>query len=229
MFLLSAGAFVFSFNQLISFGVIGENVTLKMRMDLYGSILSKHIGWFDDKDHTPGVLSSTMATEAQTINGVVSGGLASSLQALFSVATGVAIGFYFNWKVSLVCLGCVPFMILGGMMNAKFQQGMSADTDEAMKEANLLAGDSIVNYRTVASFANEDQILRDYDRMLEEPVKIATRKCHVMGITFGFSQFVQYGVYALMFYVSALFLQNFLDNLKPKPGDDIMKEILDYS
>lgn len=96
-----------------------------MRMDLYVSILAKNIGWFDHKDHTPGVLSSTMATEAQTVNGVVTGGLASSLQAFFSVITGVVLGFIFNWKVSLVCLGCVPFMILGGIMNAKFQQGMS--------------------------------------------------------------------------------------------------------
>ncbi len=178
-----------------------------MRIDLYTSLLAKNIGWFDDKDHTPGVLSSTMATEAQTVNGVVGGGLASSLQAFFSVMTGVVLGFYFNWKVSLVCLGCVPFMILGGIMNAKFQQGMSQDSDEAMKDANMLAGDSIINYRTVASFANEDQILSDYDAMLQGPVNVATKKCHVMGLTFGFSQFVQYGVYAIMFYASALFLR----------------------
>jgi ATP-binding cassette subfamily B (MDR/TAP) protein 1 len=61
-----------------------------------------------------------MATEAQVINGVISGGIASSLQALFSVGTGIIIGFVYNWKVSLVCLACVPFMILGGIMNAKF-------------------------------------------------------------------------------------------------------------
>jgi ABC-type multidrug transport system fused ATPase/permease subunit len=61
-----------------------------------------------------------MATEAQTINGVIAGGLATSLQSLFAVFGGIAIGFYFNWKVSLVCLGCVPFMIIGGAMNAKF-------------------------------------------------------------------------------------------------------------
>ena len=43
---------------------------------------------------------------------------------------------------------------------------MSSDTDSAMKDANLLAGDSILNYRTVASFANEDQILRDFEILL---------------------------------------------------------------
>jgi len=41
-------------------------------------------------------------------------------------------------------------------MNIKFQSGMSTDTDAAAKDATLLAGDSILNYRTVASFANED-------------------------------------------------------------------------
>lgn len=79
MFLLSCGAFIFSFFQLTAFGVIGENVTLVMRKQLYASILGKHIGWFDEKDHSPGQLSSTMATEAQVINGVISGGIASSL------------------------------------------------------------------------------------------------------------------------------------------------------
>ncbi len=44
-----------------------------------------------------------------------------------------------------------------------------------MKDANLLAGDAIINYRTVASFANEDQILKDYDRMLEGPVQVAVK------------------------------------------------------
>jgi hypothetical protein len=47
-------------------------------------------------------------------------------------------------------------MILGSVMNIKCQQGMSSDTDAASKDATMLAGDSILNYRTVASFANED-------------------------------------------------------------------------
>ena len=54
------------------------------------------------------------------INGVISGGIAASLQAFFSVSTGIAIGFAYNWKVSLVCLGCVPFMAISGIMNVKF-------------------------------------------------------------------------------------------------------------
>lgn len=171
MFLLSAGAFFFTFFQYSSFGIIGENVALYMRKELYTSILQKHMGWFDHIENTPGVLSATLASEAQTINGVVAGGLVSTIQAIFSIMAVIAIGFTYNWKISLVCLGCVPFMVLGGIINMKFQQGLSSNSEELMKDANLIAGDSIIHYRTVASFANEDQIIRDYSRMLEGPVR----------------------------------------------------------
>ena len=156
MLVVSILSFFTAVSQKFCFGVIGENVTMKIRKQLYAGILSKHMGWFDDKNNSPGVLSATMASDAQTINGVSAEGLASTLEGMFAVLTGVVVGFIYNWKMSVVCLACVPFMILGSIMNIKFQSGMSSDTDAAAKDATLLAGDSILNYRTVASFANED-------------------------------------------------------------------------
>ncbi len=132
-------------------------------------------------------------------------GLASTLEGAFAVLIGVFIGFVFNWKMSLVCLACVPFMILGSIMNFKFQSGMSTDTDAASKDATFLAGDSILNYRTVSSFANEDQILLDFAHLLDEPVAVAIRKCHLIGFVFGFSNFVQYAVFAILYYMGAVF------------------------
>lgn len=72
-------------------------------------------------------------------------------------------------------------------MNAKFQAGLSTDSDTASKDANLLAGDAIINYRTVASFGYEDQLVKDYSRLLDGPRIIGQRKSHVIGIIFGFS------------------------------------------
>ena len=99
-------------------------------------------------------------------------------------------------------------MILGSVMNAKFQAGLSKESDSAFKEANLLAGDAIINYRTVASFGNEGQILRDYGKLLEEPMNVAIKKSHVIGFIFGFSQFVQYAVFAALYYFGAVFMKN---------------------
>jgi len=155
MLLCATVAFFAAFISKFSFGVVGENVTIKMRNDLYSSILRKDIGWFDNKENAPGVLSSTMASEAQVINGVSSEGLATQIEATCSLLVSIGIGFYFYWQESLVCFACVPFLIFGSMMNAKFQQGLSSETSESYKEADLLSGDAITNYRTVASFGQE--------------------------------------------------------------------------
>lgn len=52
-------------------------MTIKIRQQLYQSIIRKEIGWFDDKENAPGVISATMASDTQTINGVSSEGVAS--------------------------------------------------------------------------------------------------------------------------------------------------------
>lgn len=63
MLITAVCSFCTAFGQKFSFGVIGENVTLKVRRFLYSSILQKNIGWFDHKDNAPGVLSATMASD----------------------------------------------------------------------------------------------------------------------------------------------------------------------
>ena len=43
------------------FGYIGENITLAMRVNLYSAIIKKHIGFFDKRDNSPGVLTTNLA------------------------------------------------------------------------------------------------------------------------------------------------------------------------
>ena len=119
MFIIAFVSFVGQFLAKYIFGIIGENVTMYIRTDLYKDMVRKNMGWFDEKDNAPGVLSTILASDAQVINGVSTEGLAIILQAGFSVVTGIVIGFIYCWQMSLVCLACVPFMMLGGAMNVK--------------------------------------------------------------------------------------------------------------
>ena len=109
------------------------------------------------------------------------------LESASALLVGLTLGFILSWRESIACLVCVPFMVFGAIISVRFQKGMSDSSDKAAKSANVLAGDAILNYRTVASFGNDEQIIADYDRMLEGPYKIAVSKCHVIGIIFGFT------------------------------------------
>ena len=120
MFLCAILSFVTGFSQKFLFGVIGENITLSIREKLYGSLIKKQIGWFDNRENAPGVLNSVLARDVQALNGASTEGSAVIMESTFAMIVGVVIGFCFNWKISLVALGCVPFMIVGGAINTKF-------------------------------------------------------------------------------------------------------------
>lgn len=84
------------------------------------------------------------------------------IESMFAMICGIVIGFIYSWRLSLVALGCTPFMALGGYINAKFQSGLSSVDEDDYKTANLLAGDAIINFKTVASFAYYDIVVRDF-------------------------------------------------------------------
>jgi len=60
----------------------------------------------------------------------------------------------------------MPFMVIAGAINAKLTQNKLGAGGGLSQEANLLAGDAINNYKTVASFANEEAIINKYEQMI---------------------------------------------------------------
>ena len=117
MLACAVGSATFIFFQKVTFGTLGENVTLKVRKLLYSSILEKNIGWFDTKENSPGQLSTVLASDAQTINGVSAEGLASQLEATCALFAGIILGFVLCWRESVVCLICVPFMLVASIIS----------------------------------------------------------------------------------------------------------------
>lgn len=75
------------------------------------------------------------------------------------------------------------------------------------KEANLLCGDAIVNYKTVQSFGNEEMLVKQYEKMLMPKHEISFGQNVFAGFGYAFSQFNQFGVFAAVFYFGALIIE----------------------
>lgn len=56
-------------------------------------------------------------------------------------------------------------------MNSRIQAVVDLTDEEALKKANLLSGDVITNYRTVASLSCDSKICDVYDKYLAEPLR----------------------------------------------------------
>ena len=52
-----------------------------------------------------------------------------------NLGVGVAIAFFFGWKLSLVALGFIPFMVVGSFLQVCFMQGYSSQDNKALERA----------------------------------------------------------------------------------------------
>lgn len=82
-----------------------------MRFKLYQSILRKEVGWFDHKSNAPSALTASIAGDIQSLSGVSAESIAVTLEGILSLSAAVVIGFVFSWKITLVTLGMIPFIV----------------------------------------------------------------------------------------------------------------------
>lgn len=153
-------AMILTFLNRSIFGILGESMTKGMRFKLYSSLLWKHVGWYDNKEHAPGQLTSAIATEAQTLNGASTEAVAVTLESSLGLIVAVVIAFTFYWKISLVTLACAPLLVFGSYINNAASKGYQNAQEKNYWNANVLVSDSVLNYLTVASFGNEDLIVK---------------------------------------------------------------------
>jgi len=80
-----------------------------------------------------------------------------------------------------------PVLVIGNMIGMKFQNGLTEESSEGLKEANLLCGDSIVNFRTVQSFGNTQLVVEKFKSFLY-PGHLKARTTYIkIGFAFGLS------------------------------------------
>ena len=57
------------------------------------------------------------------------------IMSLCSILAGMIISFIYSWKMTLVILGFVPFMIIGGALQMQMLNGAAGKNKEALEAA----------------------------------------------------------------------------------------------
>ena len=63
---------------------------------LMRSIMYQETGWFDDPDHSPGILTFRLQSEAASIRGAVGDSLAVMAQNLVTMVAGITVAFIYG-------------------------------------------------------------------------------------------------------------------------------------
>ena len=149
---------------------------------------------------------ASLSMDTALLNSLTNTAIGAMIMSVISLLTGIIIGFVYSWRLSLVMLGLSPLMVIGGFMETKLQTGFSQGMDEAYKASSVIVSETVQNYRTVFSFANEALVMKYYKHSLQGPYKKGVKKSMCSGFMYGISQGAQYICYGVSFYVAGVFI-----------------------
>ncbi|CAI2166259.1 12008_t:CDS:10 [Funneliformis geosporum] len=178
-----------SFVQGSSFGFSGENLTLRIRSMSFAAILRQDISFFDDESHNVGALTSALSLDATLVNGIAGVTFGTILQVSTTLVSVLIIAFIFGWKLTLVCLVCIPLLVGSGLLRITMLDGFQKKTKKSYEHSSQIACEGAGNIRTVAALTREENLWNVYHKLLDEPMKQGFKNAFFASITFAFAQF----------------------------------------
>ncbi|KAL5561100.1 hypothetical protein UlMin_030847 [Ulmus minor] len=185
------------------FAVAGCKLIQRIRLKCFEKVLHMEVGWFDEPDHSSGVIGARLSADAATVRALVGDALAQMVQNIAAAVAGLLIAFLASWQLAFIILVLLPLIGVNGYIQIKFMKGFSADAKMMYEEASQVANDAVGSIRTVASFGAEEKVMELYRKKCEGPMKTGIRQGLISGVGFGISFFLLFCVYAASFYAGA--------------------------
>eukprot|EP00475_Leptophrys_vorax_P008988 TRINITY_DN1588_c0_g1_i1.p1 TRINITY_DN1588_c0_g1~~TRINITY_DN1588_c0_g1_i1.p1 ORF type:complete len:1318 (-),score=422.18 TRINITY_DN1588_c0_g1_i1:240-4193(-) len=181
------------------FSIVGEKLTTRLRLMTLRSLLNQEIAFFDDTNNSVGALTAKLSNDAAQIRGLTVDWSNQFVQGLTTVAVGVSLSFYFDWRVTLFLFAFAPLIFLAGAGQMAFMQGGEDKTDA---DSSRVISEAFGAIRTVRSFNMEESTLDNYGVQLDKFAKIEARNGFVFGFFFGLSQFILFATFGAALWFS---------------------------
>lgn len=169
MLVLSVLQAVVQFFQAYMSDWLGQNVIRDIRVQLYKHILSMKLQFYDK---TPvGRLITRTVSDVETLASVFSEGLAAILGDLLQIVFIVILMFYTDWRLSIVGLCTLPFLILSTYV---FKEKVKVSFNEvrtAVSNLNSFLQEHITGMNIVQIFGAEDKELKKFQTINKEHKK----------------------------------------------------------
>ncbi|KAJ7973147.1 ABC transporter B family protein [Quillaja saponaria] len=190
------------------FAVAGCKLIERIRRLCFEKVVHMEVGWFDEPEHSSGIIGARLSADAATVRALVGDALGQLVQNIATAIAGLVIAFVASWQLAFIILVLLPLIGLNGYVQIKFMKGFSADAKMMYEEASQVANDAVGSIRTVSSFCAEEKVMELYKKKCEGPMRTGIRQGLISGAGFGVSFFLLYSVYATSFYAGAKLVED---------------------
>ena len=202
---IAAGAALCGFLQGWTFSLLAERVANGVRTRFLASLLRTDIAFYDTA--STGALSGRLTTDVALVHGAVGQKLGLFIQLFATLLTGIVIGFWYSWELTLVTLSLVPILAtIGGI--GKRKGALSAAREAASDaEANAVTDELFAAIRTVAAFTGERRAEASYRASATLAALAGFQARVVTGLGHGTVQLVLFSGYCIAMWFGSFLIR----------------------
>ena len=185
---------------------LGSVVTCKMRKIVIEKYLQLHVGFYDFDQNAPGALLTRLSIDTTQLNSIVLTIVGDIVGTIGTASVGLFMSFYFEWKLTLISLCFIPFIIIAQVLIGQARRG-GRDSDKSINiEAGSVLSECVINTKTIYSFNFQKPAVEMYLKILNQEKATFIRDSIIQGFLMGLGVFAMYANNATVFHYSGVFI-----------------------
>lgn len=188
------------------FTAVGDRIVADLRRQLYGAIIHREMGFFDE--NRTGELTSRLASDTQALQSAVTTNMSMALRYGVQAIGGLIILFVTNLRLSLVMALVLPIVMGVAIVYGRKVRRLSRQVQDAIADSTSLAEESIAGIETVRSFGRENREEERYGQAIERSYSLARIRARLGGLFSGGISFLAYATIAIIVWYGGTLVLN---------------------
>jgi ATP-binding cassette subfamily B protein len=182
-------------------GWLGQSIVKDIRVALYKHILKLKLSFYDK---TPiGRLVTRNISDIETLSNVFTEGIAALIGDILQIVFILALMFYTNWKLTLVSLSLIPFLLLSTYVFKEKVKKAFDETRVAVSNLNSFVQEHITGMNIVQIFGSEKVEYQKFQEINREHRKAHLRAVMYYSVYFPIAEIISAGAMGLLVWYGA--------------------------
>ena len=203
---ICAGVFILLKNR--NFRIIGSYLSCQLRKLVINKYLNMDMGFFDREENSPGALLARLSMDTTQLHVVILLLVGDIVQTSGSVISGFVIGFIYDYRLMLIAVCFMPFIIISQVITNYTKQGARDSYRKINIESGGILSECVLNTKTIFSFNFEKEAVRMYLKVLDLAKKDFLRDSIFRGLLIGIGIFSTFCSKATIYHFASVFIRN---------------------
>ncbi len=183
-----------------------ESALNRLRRDLFAHLVRLPMPFFQEQ--RSGALSNRVSADLGVVRDTLLNTVPQAVRQTVILIGGLIFIFVSSWKLSLIMLGSVPFVVLAIALTGRKVRGFSKAAQDSLADAGTVIEETVQGIADVKSFTNEPFEATRYDRALQSFFGVTMRGAKYRAAFLAFIIFALFGTIAFVAWFGARMLAN---------------------